>query len=161
MTGRMRALGLAAVIALTACSGGGSSSGTPDTTGPSDTVDTVPGIISGDDCVQSASAFGAVASMAGMSVTDPSNFDLDEFERLIEEARRAVSPEIRDEFDVFSEAYLELGRLVDEIGGTEGLIDPANEAKVERVGELFSDAEIQAAGESLARYFQNACTIGG
>jgi hypothetical protein len=159
MVGRLKAFGAAAVVVLAACSSGGG--GSSDSTTPSGTVDTVPGIISGDDCVQSASAFGAVMSMVGMSVTDPSNFDLDEFEQLVEDARRAVSPEIRDEFDVFSEAYLELGRLLDELGGIEGLADPANQDKVERVGELFSDAEVQAAGESLARYFQNACSVLG
>ena len=124
-------------------------------------MDSVPGIISGDDCVQSASAFGSVVSMIGMSVADPSNFDLAEFEQLVEDARKAVSPEIRDEFDVFSEAYLELGRLLDELGGIEGLADPANQDKVDRGGELFSDPEIEAAGESLSRYFQNACSVVG
>lgn len=75
--------------------------------------------------MQSASAFGSIVSMIGMSVADPSNFDLDE------------------------------------LGGIEGLTDPANQDKVDRVGELFSDPGIEAAGESLARYFQNACSVVG
>lgn len=98
--------------------------------------------------------------MAGESISNPDNFDLAEFEKLIDEAREAVAPEIREEFDLFSEAYLELGRLLDEIGGVDGLVNPANQDKVTRVGELFSDAEVQAASQSLARYFENACTIG-
>lgn len=141
---------------LTACGGGGkitigdAADGPPPTVAPDaggggggggggETTGTIPDFGSVDDeCLQASTAFAAMtAGLTGQDLPP-------EAQEQIEAARDSLPDDIRDDYDVFVEAFRKLE--------TDGLI---------AAGEALASEEIQTAGDNISKYIDEVCGTGG
>lgn len=148
---RARAVALLTLTALSgllaACGGGGSitigdaADGPPPTaadgsTGSGKPSNTIPDI--GDECLQASTAFAAMtAGMTGQDLPP-------EAEAQIEAARDSLPDDIRDDYDVFIDAF----RTIE----SEGLV---------AAGEKLASKDVQTAGENISKYIDEVCNTGG
>lgn len=137
---------------LSACGGGGSitigdaADGPPPTVadgsaggGSGEPSDTMPDITDiADECLQASTAFAAMtAGLTGQDLPPESQAQ-------IEAARDSLPDDIRDDYDVFVEAFEKLE--------TEGLA---------AAGEALASQDIQTAGDNISKYIDEVCNTGG
>lgn len=154
----------ALVLALASCSsGGGSSDGGSDTTipGSGDSMPVSPGDFDSNDCLASAEAFGGIAVEVAKAMTDPANFDTDEFKKLIETSRVAVDDEIKDEFDLISGVYLDIAEVYSSLEDPTDIAALAQNEQWSAVLDKMSETDFTAAYDALSTYYASACGLAG
>lgn len=166
---------------LTACSSGGDDSASTDTAGETaaetatqdvtdtsldvqeqlDAAEQADDVLGGGNCAEAATAFGTVALSATQAISNPDAFSVDELKKNIEIARKVIPAELEDEFDLYAEMYVAYGETIAEIGGAEGLSDPANMSKLEELQLKLEDVDVNEAGQRLTEYFESECEFLG
>ena len=155
-----RVLGIACAVTLLAACGGGS-----DSTESSETADTMGQTeveieVTGNDCIDAASAFNAVVQGVMSGLMDPASFDDELNKANIEKARAAVPDEIANDFALFSEAYIMIGEVLAEVGANGGFTNPENVTKLEELSTELENPELEAAAQRVAEYFESECAGG-
>lgn len=144
---------------LAACSGGSDSAESPET-GDTMGQTEVEIEVTGNDCVDAASAFNAVVQGVMSGLMDPASFDDALNKENIEKARAAVPDEIADDFELFSQAYIMIGEVLAEVGANGGFTNPENVTKLEELSTELENPELEAAAQRVGEYFQSECAGG-
>ena len=168
------------VVALSACGGGGSapevvsqepasssdggssssgsSSGGSSSGSPADDIrDAIPGVV-GDEaqaCLEIGLAYASLSlSMLGTAF-GADQADVDEMTQQLADLRAEVPAEIRDDFEVFSQAMSEFGSVMTDAGGN--LFDPATQQALEDASQALETPEVKEAQANIEAYLEANC----
>jgi hypothetical protein len=168
---RTSALAMAAVLGLglVACggddSGGDASSDTEATTtteatgSDTDTTDLDLGDFSGE-CADFAQSFAGAAAAVGSAFTGAPGDDLSSVAEYFDAVADKVPEEIRDDFQVFADAYGEFAQALADADidlSDPSKADPEAMAQLQALGEAFSAPEVQQASENIQAYVDSNC----
>jgi hypothetical protein len=168
---RTGALAIAAVLSLGLVACGGDDSGedassdtdatttTAATGSDTDTTELDLGDFSGE-CADFAQAFAGAGAAFGSAFSGQGNDDLGTVAEYFDSVADKVPEEIRDDFQVFADAYGEFAQALADADidlSDPSKVDPEAMSQLQALGEAFSAPEVQKASENIQAYVDSSC----
>ncbi len=110
----------------------------------------------GNSCFDAAQAFGLAISGMGMAATGQA-FDIDEYRKNIELARKFIASEYRADFDIIADAYDEMAEVFARIAAAGGMSTEAGMEEMMNADINLDDEKLNAAAQRISEYYTKDC----
>jgi hypothetical protein len=112
------------------------------------------------ECAEFAQAFAGAGAAIGSAFSGTGDDDLGSVAEYFDTVAEKVPEEIRDDFQVFADAYGEFAQALADADidlSDPSKADPEAMAQLEALGEAFSAPEVQQASENIQAYVDSNC----